>query len=210
MKFKQLAMLGVGVSVALMASPLVSAQTATAQLTVLLNKYTTFKARFVQTTYGRRNRVTGRSYGKVMLKRPGKFRWETYKPLRQTIVASRGVLWIYDISLMQATKQKMSSRGGVDPAMLLTGDVKTVRTEFNISKITRGGLPWFQLLPKHSGNDFRKILLHFSSNRLTKIRVTNNMGQNILFSFSKIVLNPRLSPSLFRFRPPRGVDVLKQ
>ena len=184
------------------------ANTAAVELSQLLGAYKTYQASFKQVTYmGKRGR-SQKSSGRVMMMRPGKFRWETNSPTKQIVIANGNTLWIYDVELQQATREKLTSQGGVNPAALLTGDVSTLMKNFSVKKIKRKTAGWFQLTPKSSNNSFTLVQMQFSKGCLVSIWVKNNLGQTTRFHFYHIRLNAPLSSKLFIFKPPPGVDVL--
>lgn len=178
------------------------ADTAVAELSQLLGNYKTYQASFTQ--------APPKSSGRVMMMRPGKFRWETYNPTRQIVIANGDTLWVYDVDLQQATQQRVSSQGGTNPAALLTGNISVLTKRFSVTKIKRNGAIWFQLTPKSTSNTFTLVQMQFSSGKLVNMLVKNNLGQTTRFHFYNIRLNAPLSSQLFIFKPPRGVDVLKQ
>lgn len=180
------------------------------ELNTLLNAYQTYQANFTQETYMEGGGPAQKSSGRVMMMRPGKFRWETNQPTQQIVIANGDTLWIYDVDLQQATRQTIATQGGVNPAALLTGDVPTLIKQFAITKIKRQGAVWFQLTPKSTDNSFTLVQMQFRQGELVNIRVKNNLGQTSRFHFTGVRLNAHLNPKLFIFTPPKGVDVLKQ
>lgn len=204
--FRKIALL---ISVVFMTTTAVGAS-AVNDLSQLLRGYKTYQASFTQVTYFGNSGRSQKSSGRVMMMRPGKFRWETNKPTNQIVIANGNILWIYDVDLQQATRQRISVQGGTNPAALLTGDVSKLTKLFTIKKIKRKGAPWFQLTPKSKGNSFTLVQMQFRKGRLVNMWVKNNLGQSTSFHFYRIRLNVPLSSKLFIFKPPRGVDVLKQ
>jgi outer membrane lipoprotein carrier protein len=45
---------------------------------------------------------------------------------------------------------------------------------------------------------------------LAVLDVQDNLGQRSVLTFSAFELNPTLTPQTFAFRPPPGVDVIRQ
>jgi len=187
--------------------PTVLANQSEVQLKKLLSSYTTYQANFLQSTRGENGGPEQKSNGRVMLQRPGKFRWETQQPMQQLIVANGKILWIYDHDLEQVTEQQLQSRVGTDPAALLTGDVSGLVKQFSISG---DGAKNFVLVPRDSNDIFEKIRMQFEKGQLVKLQIKNNLGQTTRFIFTNIRLNQSFDPSIFEFIPPAGVDVLKQ
>src|SRR3990167_7309636 len=87
------------------------AATPASQLSQYLNHFTTFQADFNQNTVSQSHRAMQSSNGKMMLMRPGRFRWDTQNPSHQIVVTNGKTLWIYDIDLKQVTKQSLSQSG---------------------------------------------------------------------------------------------------
>ena len=96
-----LSVFGTGFSIAGWGSP---NSTPAAALSQLLSAYSTYTANFTQQTYSNKGALIKRASGRVMLERPGKFRWETKQPLNQVIIANGHYLWVYDVDLMQANQ----------------------------------------------------------------------------------------------------------
>lgn len=185
------------------------AQSDADELAKLLGQYRTYKANFVQATYYANNLRPQKSTGRLYMQRPGKFRWEVDKPMKQTIIANGSTLWVYDVDLQQITKQGISLTQGGNPAVLLSGDVPKLIKNYTVKKVQFEKKTWYKLTPHARGSSFVLVLLRFQNNRLVSIRVQNNLNQISDFYFSNIQLNISLSPSLFNFKPPPGVDVLQ-
>ena len=41
------------------------------------------------------------------------------------------------------------------------------------------------------------------------MQIENNAEQTTIFDFSHVILNEHLSPSIFQFKAPSGVDVMR-
>lgn len=184
------------------------AQTAASQLSQYLNHFTTFQADFNQNTVSQSHRAMQSSNGKMMLMRPGRFRWDTQNPSHQIVVTNGKTLWIYDIDLKQVTKQSLS-QSGADPAQLLSGNVNHILAQFNVMILKQANHTIsFQLKPKKLSQQFKSVLMVFENNQLTELQVVNSLNQITIFKFSHIILNAPLSPNLFNFKAPAGVDAL--
>jgi len=195
----------------ILVSSLGFASSSTAEdLAQLLASYKTFQANFIQLTYMGNSSSPRKTVGRVMMMRPGKFRWETKKPINQTIIANGETLWIYDAELQQATQQTVSNTAATNPAALLSGDVSTLIKQYTISKINRRGAVWFQLTPKSKDSSFTLVQMQFLKGRLENMWLKNNLGQASRFHFYNIHVNVHLNEDLFIFKLPPGADLLKQ
>ena len=86
--------------------PAVGFSAAATQLQNYLSQYQTFSASFTEKTLSSRGALVATSHGSMWLQRPNKFRWTTQTPTHQVIVGDGRYLWIYNVDLMQVTKQK--------------------------------------------------------------------------------------------------------
>ncbi len=177
---------------------------AAATLSSLLQNYRTYQANFSQTTFGGKGKG-GHSQGRVYIQRPGRFRWETSSPYEQVLVASGGQLWIYDKDLKQASQQPMG-KGGFNPGELLTEPVSDLSQRYIVTQDSSG---WFKLMARQPSRGFKLAFLKFEGGQLVGLKILNQLNQTNVFTFSGVRVNQPLSPSLFSFKPPAGVQVLK-
>ena len=170
-----------------------------------LTGYTSYQANFSQVNYDGKSRAGQKSQGRVFMLRPGRFRWETSSPYEQTVIANGDKLWVYDIDLKQATEQSLG-KNGFNPAQLLTEPVADLTQRFTITEESDG---WFKLVPTQEDRGFKVAYLQFKNSQLTGLKIINQLNQTNIFHFTDIRINPTLSPSLFNFKPPAGVQILQ-
>jgi outer membrane lipoprotein carrier protein len=72
------------------------------------------------------------------------------------------------------------------------------------------GLNWLVLAPKGNTEDasFRTARLGFGSAGLVKMQVVDALGQRTVIDFSGWKRNPAFGKDVFRYSPPKGVDVI--
>ncbi len=182
------------------------------ELFSLLTSDMTYQADFHQQTVAENNVVSQKNNGKVYIHYPGRFRWESKQPTDQVLIVNGNQVWIYDKDLAQVTEQKLESHAN-SIAVLLTGSKKDINKNFTIKKIkTIAKNMGFLLTPKTKSNyaQMTEARFYFSDKKLTSIQVKNSLGDTTKYYFSDIQLNKKLKPSLFNFKVPAGVDVLKQ
>ena len=73
----------------MMVMTIAHAETAAADLSVMLEHLQSMKANFTQTAYNARGKTQQVAYGRMALLRPGRFRWEVLKPMPQLIIANQ-------------------------------------------------------------------------------------------------------------------------
>lgn len=182
--------------------------TAAGRLAELLNRFTTFQANFTQVTQDSQQQIMQKSAGKMMLMRPGKFRFETQKPMHQIVITNGNTLWVYDVDLQQATEQSIQN-APMNPAKLLSGNVDALLKQFDVSMIPHKSAMVFQLRPIKSNQSFHSVSITFDHNTLYRMTIHTNLNQTSTFTFFDVKLNQALPSDLFEFKAPKGVDVLK-
>lgn len=172
-----------------------------------LNSFSTMSANFKQSIFAGKNAQPQKSKGTMALRRPGKFIWKTTYPNEQTLIANGKTVWIYDIDLEQATKQKMNTNSTNSPAVFLTGDVSQVPARFTVLHPDNGDV--FILKAKDDDDMFQHFTLYFKGEVLTKMEVITKLDQKSRFEFSNVKINPAFAQNYFNFKPPKGVEVIE-
>lgn len=178
------------------------------QLKQFLDGSKTLRAEFVQTVVAKNGRKPQQSSGVVAISRPGKLRWEIIKPYPQLMVGDGEKFWIYDQELAQVTVKKTGQAIGSTPAALLSGSNDFERNFVLKESGEEDGLNWVDATPKNAESGFEKIRLGLLGHELRAMQLNDNFGQTTHLRFSRIERNPNLPRGLFRFTPPKGVDVL--
>lgn len=192
------------------ASSAVIAAEPSQELAGLLGQFNAMTGQFTQVLYDANGKPTEKSTGTMALQRPGKFRWEVKQPDPQLLIADGNTLWIYNKDLAQATQQKLDQSSN-SPALLLSGSIDSVQSRFNISYPSNENAPgkWFMLKPKSKDDMFQWVELRFNNGNLADMRLFDNMGTLTDFHFSNVKINPPLDASTFKFKAPKGVEVIK-
>ncbi|MBX9586909.1 MAG: outer membrane lipoprotein chaperone LolA [Gammaproteobacteria bacterium] len=173
-----------------------------------LNSFHGMRASFQQALFSDERTPPHRSSGTMAIQRPGKFRWETQKPNEQILIADGSLLWIYDVDLEQATKQKVDTTDSNSPALFLSGNVVDIPKRFTVKNENNANSVGFHLAAKSADDMFQSVTIFFQADKLSKMVVDTRIGQRSEFTFSKVEINPTFSNNTFHFKPPAGVDVL--
>lgn len=173
-----------------------------------LTGVTTLRADFRQRVVDSRQQIVEDSAGRVLMRRPGQFRWDYQQPYARVIVADGNKLWLYEADLEQVIIRHLEAGIGDTPAALLTGR-QDVLERFTISKSWQAdGLQWVALAPKAVDADFAAVRLGFDGPKLVNLELDDRLGQRTQLEFSRIEINPRLDEASFRFDIPPGADVI--
>lgn len=184
-------------------------QSATQLFEQTLSPIHSMTANFKQVTYATSGRPLQRASGSMAVARPNKFRWYTLKPNKQLVVTDGKLLWVYDVDLEQASVRYLKKMQNNNPAMLLSGNVQETEKYYQIQvKQQKANAVTFSLKPKQKDGLFKQLELSFNHNKLTSMVFRDNLGQLVKVSFSSINMNPTIPAKQFRFKAPKGVDVI--
>lgn len=167
------------------------------------------QANFTQDVLDKGGKKIQSASGTMQFLRPGKFRWVYQKPYEQLIVGDGEKFWLYDTELNQVTVKKLDAALGSSPAALLSGDNEIERGFVLKNTDHRDGLDWMQATPRTADTSFAEILMAFDAqSNLSVMELHDAFGHKTVLRFSSMQRNPQLSPTLFKFVPPKGADVL--
>lgn len=186
----------------------------------------TFSANFSQTVK-QDGKIVQQSKGSVQLKKPLRFRWDYQTPEKMQLVSDGKRFYHYDIELAQVTVKPVQEVTGSALSTLLS-DKEQLDDVFNVSAFGAPALKkrlptlakawakkaviFYELTPKQQGNDdtqAQQIIVGLTEQRqLSVFYAKDAYGENS-FVFSRIKQNQGIADKQFRFKAPKGVDVLQ-
>jgi outer membrane lipoprotein carrier protein len=155
--------------------------------------------------------------GRLLIKKPGKMRWEYTEPEEKLFVSDGTKLYSY----IPQDKQVIVSSVPQDdsapvPALFLAGKGNLMR-DFSVSfDENTAGLPSgaraLKLVPKTPQADYDWLVLVVDPGTLLLrgLITTDAQGGTSRFSFTNLKENVRLADNAFTFKIPRGVDVVTE
>lgn len=154
--------------------------------------------------------------GTFEFQRPGKFRFHYTKPFEQTIVADGQTLWLYDVDLKQVTARSQEQILGSTPAAIVAAapNVKALEKDFTLSEEPdKDSQQWVKATPKARDGQLQSIRVGFRSGakgpELSTLEILDSFGQRSVLTFTGFEMNAEMPASAFQFKPPEGVDVLR-
>ncbi len=182
---------------------------ATDKLKKFISSSQSGQANFTQVVQDKKGKKIQSASGAMQFVRPGKFRWVYQKPYEQIIVGDGAKFWLYDVELNQVTVKKLDAALGSSPAALLSGNNEIERAFTLKDSGNKDGLDWLDATAKAPDTGFDKIGMGFNEQgELVVMELRDAFGLKTELRFSNMQRNPQLSPSLFKFVPPKGADVL--
>ena len=175
-----------------------------------LKQLNNVEARFVQHTHDGQGSLLQTQSGKIFLKHPNKFRWESEPPYQQLLLTDGTTLWQYDEDLEQVTVQTLDHRISSTPALLLSGNSEGLAEEYEIYGEKLQEEKHFVLIPKRSDSLFDRLRMEFNGQGiLQRMIIKDEVGQKTVINLSQFKSNKELTDKLFTFIPPEGVDVIE-
>jgi len=177
-------------------------------LQTLLQRFSSFKADFSQQTGT--GRQAQHAQGKLVISKPNQFWWYVSTPNKQYYISNGTTLWNYQVDLQQITQSRLSDKIAATPLALLSGDNPHLDQLFTIKTTNTTTTQTYTLTPKAKESLTKSITLQFKQNTLIRMRLVNTLSQITDIQFSHVILNQPIDKTLFNFKPPTGVDVIRQ
>jgi len=158
---------------------------------------------------------TRRESGHVVLKKPGKMRWDYTSPETKLFLSDGKTLYEYVPAEKYAARSSIKESGDMRaPFAFLLGrgnlrrDFKTI--EFAKEAPARAGNKVLRMVPKRAA-DFRELLVEVepASLKIARLTLIESGGARSDFLFSNVQENPTVSAAQFVFKAPPGVEVRK-
>jgi outer membrane lipoprotein carrier protein len=150
----------------------------------------------------------------MLIKKPGKMRWEYSAPERKVFVSDGLKLYSYLPDDKQVIVSSVPKGQATTPALFLAGQGDLTR-DFTVSdtaapKGTAAGTRALKLVPRTPQPDFEALTLSLDPATLTLrgIESIDAQGGTSSFLFTNLKENVGLTDKEFAFAIPRGVDVV--
>ena len=173
-----------------------------------------FQGDFVQGYEGGVLRTRTTERGTIAVKQPGRFRFVYTKPERKEFVSDGVRIYSYLVADKQVFVSPAPGPGeGTTPALFLAGQADIAR-DFTASFAplpgAAEGLITLRLEPRTPDPDYQwfGIGIDPDSLQILHLVAADRNGGRSSFAFSNLQENRGLSDNMFRFRVPRGVEVV--
>jgi outer membrane lipoprotein carrier protein len=184
----------------------------------LQKKYDTVKAfstEFTQTYRGGALGTQLSERGRLLVKKPGRMRWEYTSPERKLFVSDGVKIYFYVPDDRQVTVSNVPPDDeATTPALFLAGKGSLAR-DFTAAAADApaGSIPGsraVKLVPKtpQPDYDWLTVVVDPVTLALRGLLYGDAQGGLTAFSFVNLKENPSLADKEFDFKPPRGVDVV--
>lgn len=175
------------------------------------NRLSSLSADFVQ-IYNSGSQ-TRRESGRMLLKKPGKMRWDYTSPEAKLFISDGKWLYEYVPAERYASRTTIKNSGDLRaPFAFLLGrgnlrrDFKVI--EFAKESPARAGNKVLKMIPKRAA-DFRELLVEVepASFQIARLTLIESGGARSDFLFSNLRENIGVNDGQFTFKAPEGVEV---
>ncbi len=146
--------------------------------------------------------------GTIYLKHPDRFRLDSEE---ETIVSGGAVVWTYNKEAQQVVKQNLQSQEKFNFLSFLSD----MQSRYNSAYAGKEAIQnvdchKVELTPQEKGRDFEKLILWVDgkTHLIRKMETNDLQGNQTIFWFTRIEINPQLRPSLFEFHLPPKVELI--
>ncbi|OFV90107.1 MAG: hypothetical protein A3G76_16630 [Acidobacteria bacterium RIFCSPLOWO2_12_FULL_65_11] len=174
-----------------------------------------FSADFVHTYQGGVLRKQLAERGKVLIKKPGKMRWDYSAPEQKQFVSDGTKIYSYIPAAKEVFVGSVPREDqATTPTLFLTGKGNLTRDFTSSFTDLSGGVPpgsrALKLVPRSRERDYDWLILAIDPATLVirGLVTVDSQGGTSSFAFTNLKENVGLSDNAFVFRIPRGVDVV--
>jgi outer membrane lipoprotein carrier protein len=172
-----------------------------------------FAARFRIESTLKAMQVTDTASGRLLVKYPGKMRWEYEKPDPMLFITDGDTLWMYQPRERQVTVGKADEVLGGSQGASFLSDIRLLRQQFRIELDPSGSGTYarLKLVPRENTFDIASITLTISraTYDVVEVLTVNLYDDTTRITFHDIAFQQNLPDALFEFQIPEGVDVLQ-
>jgi outer membrane lipoprotein carrier protein len=173
-----------------------------------------FSADFVHSYRGGVLKQQATERGRMMVKKPGKMRWEYTLPEKKTFVSDGHKMYSYLPKDRQVIVSTIPSQDqAATPALFLTGRGNIIRdytVAFDKIPEAAAGSIALRLTPKKREAEYDSLTLVVEPGTLNLLMLitVDPQGGRSAFTFLNLKQNVGLADNLFVFKMPRNVDVV--
>ncbi len=166
-------------------------------------------AKVVQKNFLKSVGKTQKFEGDLAIKKPGKLRLEYTNG--QIIVIDGKEVWFYSKKNAQAIKRTFQDfeQANIPVAFLLGAG--TIGRDFDVTRLEAGDGAVLELVPKKRGAAMTKLrIIADEEGRITRMIIFDRSGNTSDVLFAGVKENIGVDDSLFRFKVPKGTEIIEQ
>jgi outer membrane lipoprotein carrier protein len=169
-----------------------------------------FSARFVQQYRGGFLRAQSQEEGTLVVKRPGRMRWVYERPERKEVILTGDLIYVYHPAERQV--EEIPQDPATIPALFLSGDGDLLRDfEVALTESPLADAVALKLTPRVPEPAYEHLVVAVdpASLQLRALVTLDSQGGESTLRFTDLRENTGVADREFEFRPPRGVDIIR-
>jgi outer membrane lipoprotein carrier protein len=175
------------------------------------NKAKTLEVLFIE-TYTPPGTAPRTESGKLLLRKPGRMRWDYQQPKGKLFVSDGKILWLYTPLDNRAEKMKLKESEDMRaPLAFLLGKLNFEKEFRNLHARADGGGTRISAEPKTDNLPYSAVEFVVTPEfRIREVKVTGFDQSILAFVFDQEKMDPALDAQLFQFKPPLGAKVVEE
>ena len=151
--------------------------------------------------------------GRLMLRKPGRMRWDYSQPKGKLFISDGKVMWLYTPAENRAEKMKLQESDDMRaPLAFLLGKLNFQKEFRNLQARPEGAAAGTRITAEPKSGNLPYSAVEFvvtRENRIREVKVTGFDNSILDFTFDEESLDPPLDGKLFQFQAPPGAEVVE-
>jgi len=149
--------------------------------------------------------------GRLVLRKPGKMRWDYDQPKGKLFLSDGKFLWLYTPDDNRAEKMKLKESDDMRaPLAFLLGKLDFSREFRNLQARPEGPDTRITAEPKTDNLPYSAVeFLVAPDHRIASVKVTGFDHSVLEFRLTEEMVDPQLNPKLFQFQAPKGAQLVE-
>lgn len=173
-------------------------------------------ADFLQESYQSSLGIKKSSTGRLLIQKPQKIRWETHKPNANILVSDGYQVWYYDpkAGVQKKGQAILQPNSSIieHPLFTVLNGSSSLSKSFNLKDSKKKAKSFYLALePKDKGGNLQTLEIETDRSYMIQMLTLHYQnGNKTKIILQNVQLNPKLRLGLFHFKPPSGVEVIKE
>ncbi|MFQ5786609.1 MAG: outer membrane lipoprotein chaperone LolA [Thermodesulfobacteriota bacterium] len=179
-------------------------------------KINDFNSKFTQEATVRALDQVQKANGEVWFKKPGKMRWNYFRPTKDQIVSDGITLWFYNEEENQVIESFLNEVMETPTTTTLLSGLGNINKLFNASFSTNNQFKGneiylIDLLPKEQDEEYNKATVAVDKKSLLvkTIYLYDPFGNLTIIRLRDIQTNKGIPDSMFKFNVPKGAEIVR-
>jgi outer membrane lipoprotein carrier protein len=175
-----------------------------------------FHSNFTQEATVKALNKVQKAQGEVWFKKPGKMRWNYYKPSKDQIVSDGSTIWLYNYDEKQVVRSPLEKVVDTPTTNTFLSGLGNLKEQFDAQfsqpkSVDENGNYLIDLTPKKSDEQYDKVTIAVDRKTMfvKDIYLYDPFGNVTKVKLGVMEINKGVPDSLFNFKAPKGTEVIE-